>query len=532
MARILGLDLGSYSIKGVVLDGVRAGAHASFAEVRRGEGDRLETLKAALEELKAQLPAADQVIVSLPGPTLATHVVSLPFSDPKRIEATLPFEVEGQLPFDLEDAAFDYQPVGAPGPDGKSELLVGVVRKQELTPLLQVLAETGFDPRVITHPAMAYQNLLAHLPDPEGGPAPEGAGARGPVAVLDLGHERSSLAIGVPGGGVELVRTFAGGGRDLTRVLAQELRTEPLEAAHWKEREGAIGEAAQGPDAERTSGALIRGLAPILRELRPTLKAYTARTHRHVGRIHLCGGTAQLPGLAEHLSRELGIPTETLRLRETAVGFPEGAGLNALQAYALALRGQAAGSRAPRFNLRRGALAFQGHYDYLREKLGRLGVFAATLLVLLIGFGFVRNAVLAQGEERVDDQLCSTTKKVLGTCEKNYDRALNLLRGEKSPAAALPKVSALNLLAELTARIPAEAHAQLDQIQIDLTRISVRGQTENSKQVDQITTALKTFKCFKDVKEGKLERSKDGEHMKFRFDIQVECPGQEAPSQG
>lgn len=523
MARILGLDLGSYSVKGVVLDGSKGGAHATFAEVRRGEGDRLETLKAALLELKEKLPPADQVIVALPGPTLATHVITLPFADPKRIEATLPFEVEGQLPFDLDEASFDYQPIGAPGADGKTELLVGVVRKTELTPLIQALAETGFDPRVITHPAMAYQNVLAHLPLPEG--------TTGPVAVLDVGHERTSLAIGVPGSGVELVRTFSGGGKELTRALAQELRTEPLEAAHWKERQGAIGEAARGPDAERTSGALLRGLQPILRELRPSLKSYTARTHRTVGRIFLCGGTAQLPGLAEQLTRDLGIPTETLRLRESAGAFPEGAGLSAVEAYALALRGQATGSKAPRFNLRRGALAFQGHYDYLREKVGRLAAFAATIVVLLIGFGFVRNTVLAQGEQKVDDQLCATTKKVLGTCEKNYDRALNMLRGEKSPAAALPQVSAVNLLAELTARIPVDAHAQLDQIRIDLGQISVRGQTDNSKQVDKITSALKTYKCFKEVKEGKLERSKDGQHMRFSFDIQVECPGA-APSQG
>jgi len=528
MARILGLDLGSYSIKGVLLDGARTGAHATFAEVRRGEGDRMETLKAALAELKGKLPAADQVIVALPGPTLATHVVTLPFSDPKRIEATLPFEVEGQLPFDLDEAAYDYQPVGAPGPDGKLELLVGVVRKTDLSPLLEALAEAGFDPRVITHPAMAYQNVLAHLPLPE---VAEGA-QHPPVAVLDIGHERTSLAIGVPGLGVELVRTFSGGGKDLTRALAQELRTEPLEAAHWKETEGAVGDATVGPDAARTAGALVRGLQPILRELRPSLKSYTARTRRSVTRIFLCGGTGQLPGLADQIGRDLGIPCETVRLRESAGVFPEGAGLSAVEAYALALRGQAAGSKAPRFNLRRGALAFQGHYDYLREKVGRLAAFAATLLVLLIGFGFVRNAVLSQGEAKVDDQLCSTTKKVLGTCEKNYDRALNMLRGEKSPAAALPQVSALNLLAELTSRIPADAHAELDQITIDLNRISVRGQTVNSTQVDRITTALKTYKCFKDVKEGKLERSKDGQHMSFRFDIQVECPGAPAPTEG
>ena len=60
MARTLGLDLGSYSIKGVLLDGARTGAHATFAEVRRGEGDRMETLKAALT---AKLQAGHVTVV-------------------------------------------------------------------------------------------------------------------------------------------------------------------------------------------------------------------------------------------------------------------------------------------------------------------------------------------------------------------------------------------------------------------------------------------------------------------------------------
>jgi general secretion pathway protein L len=523
MARILGLDLGSHCVKGMVVD-PRPGAQAAFEEVRRGEGDRAETLKAALTELLGRLPPADQVVVSLPGPTLATHLVSLPFSDPKRVEATLPFEVEGQLPFDLDEAAFDYQPIGAPAADGKTDLLVGVVRKTELVSLLATLAEAGVDPRIVTHPAVAYQNLLAHLPVPEG--------FQQPVAILDMGHERTSLAIGTPDGALAFARTFAGGGKELTRALAQEFRTDPHEAAHWKESSGAMGDAAQGPDAERASGAFIRGLQPILRELRPSLKAYGARSHRTVGRIFLCGGSAKLPGLAEQLEKDLGIPVEPLRLKETAGALPEGAGPSAMQCFALALRGKQTGPRAPRFNLRRGELAFKGNYDYLREKVGRLAAFAASILILLIGLGIVRNVVLGRVETRVDDQLCRTTKQALGTCEKNYDKALNMLRGEKSPAAALPQMTAVNLLAELTSRIPEDAHAQLDQVVIDLDRITLRGQSENSKQIDTVFNALKGYPCFKDVKQGKLERSRDGQHMSFRFDIQVACPAQSEETTG
>src|SRR5579872_5328500 len=141
MARILGLDLGSYSLKAIVLDAtMRNAAVRSFASVRRPDtADPADAFKRALTELLAKQPAApDQVVIALPGPTLATHAMTLPFVDAKRLDATLPFEIESQLPFDLAEAVFDYQV--ALQKDKKSDLLVGVVRKQELKALLDSLA--------------------------------------------------------------------------------------------------------------------------------------------------------------------------------------------------------------------------------------------------------------------------------------------------------------------------------------------------------------------------------------------------------
>src|SRR5687768_13156342 len=128
MARILGLDLGSHSVKGVVFESTMRGYQTrAFGTVRRGEGDKAETLRAALTELFQKFPLqAEQVIIALPGPALATHVLSFPFTEPKKIEQALPFEVEAQLPFDLSEVVYDYQV--ATQREAKSELIVGMIR--------------------------------------------------------------------------------------------------------------------------------------------------------------------------------------------------------------------------------------------------------------------------------------------------------------------------------------------------------------------------------------------------------------------
>jgi len=131
--------------------------------------------------------------------------------------------------------------------------------------------------------------------------------------------------------------------------------------------------------------------------------------------------------------------------------------------------------------------------------------------------------LLSQRESAVDDRLCEVTRRVLGSCEKNYDRALNMLRGKESPAAGLPPVSAVNLLAEALQRIPPDVQVTFSQMLVDLDRVNLRGETDSSRSIDRIAAALKTYRCFREVKEGKVERAKDSSRVSFTLDVQVDC---------
>src|SRR5215813_4379411 len=225
MATVLGLDLGSYGIKGVLLDtSLRGYQLRACGQTPRPPGERLESLRQGLAEFFRSHPIrADQVVVALPGSSLVTHILTLPFIEAKKIEAALPFEVESQLPFDLSEAVFDYQVTARR--DKQSDLIVGVARKDELRALLEVLKELNVDPRSVTHPAVEYQNLLLAAPQ-----LFEGADGGASVAVVDIGHERTTVAIGRPGSGLELGRTFTGGGGDITRAI--DRKSTRLNSSH------------------------------------------------------------------------------------------------------------------------------------------------------------------------------------------------------------------------------------------------------------------------------------------------------------
>lgn len=518
MARVLGLDLGSHALKAVIADTTLRGTTVKdYQSVPlTGDGDLLARLGGALATLTAGGPLnADQVVVALPGVALATHAFTLPFSDPKKVEQTMAFELEGQLPYEIDEAVFDYQ--ASPGDAGASNLLVGVARKVDLAPVLEALKAAKLDPRIVTHGGLVYQNVVAQLP----ADLVEGDAA---VAVVDLGHERVSVALGRPQGPIEYARTFTGGGLALTRALAKEFGISPDEAASWKEAHGAVGDEVVGADAERAAAAFVRALAPVVRELRPTFKAYTAHARRPVGLVLLCGGTAKLRGIEGQLARDLGLPVRRLELPAEARHAVQPEQLEAAQAVALALRGSPTGAKVARFNLRRGEFAFKSDFDAMRDKVGQIAAFAAVLLVLLVASGLVRTTVLTRHEKQVDALLCSITQPILGRCEPDYARALNLLQGQESPAAGIPRRSAATLLAELTQRVPASLPVTMDNIVIDLDRISVRCEANNSKNMEELIAALKQYRCFTEVKEGRVEKSKDGSKVTFRLDIQVECP--------
>jgi general secretion pathway protein L len=522
MARVLGLDLGSHTVKAVLLETTLRGFQVksyTTAPVAT-EGERPARLEAALTQLLAQGPlTADSVVVAVPGVSMATHSLALPFSDVKKVEAALAGEVADQLPFELDEAVYDYQATETKVGEVKgAQVLVGVLKKQELAGLLDQLKAAKLDPRIVTHPGLTYQNVLATMPAAEADEA---------VAVLDLGHERCSLAIGKAGGPVDFARTFIGGGLALTKALSTEFQIPLAEAQTWKEAHGAVGGEVVGPDAERAAGAFMRALQPVIRELRASLKSYAAKMRRPVTRLLLCGGTSKLLGLAGQLERDLSIPTSLVSLPPEAQGaLGLNAGAEAVQAWALALRGQATGAKAPRFNLRRNEFAFKSDFDFAKDKVGQLVAFAVVLLILLVASGIARNTILERREKQIDQVLCDTTTRIIGKCERNFDIAINLLEGKESPAAGVPKRSAVSLLAEVSQRIPPDSPVVLDRVTVDLDRIELVCNAPSVKQMEDMITALKSYKCFKEISEGKVEKTKDGSKVSFRLDVKVECPAE------
>jgi general secretion pathway protein L len=529
---ILGLDLGSHSVKGVLVEGtLRGWTVAGIARVpvpASPEGEerplRDRQLAALRELLAARGWQPDAVVAAVPGATAASHVVSLPFTDPRRIEQTIAFEVEGQIPFELAEVAWDWQPMLER--DGKSELYVGVVRKEELAGLLAGLATAAVDPRAVVPAAPAYASLFGHgLLAAE--PAPTEAAPSPVSALLDVGHERTSLCV-VAAGACEAARTFPFGSAQVVRALAKELSLPAPDAAALlqSELEGAAPPAPLAALAAepRAAEALRRALAPLVRELRASLRAWRARgPARPVGALLLAGELGRLPGLPELLAPEVEGPISPLALAGDAMERipPREVPAYAL-ALALALRGQL-GARFTRLNLRRGDLAYTRDFEHLKGQLVRLGVQASLVLLLAVAGAGVQAWALSRQEAALDKALCEAEQKILGKCVDNYEVAVQMLRGHGTPTASIPKVTAVEILAELTEKLPEGVPFRFDRVEITKDKLHVQGTTEAAENVDKVVGALKASRCFADARSGGARRRGAEQKFEFSADATLTC---------
>jgi general secretion pathway protein L len=473
MHRTVGLDWAQDALRVATLQsGFRGFA---IQEVRAAplpaEGTPAERLKSALDQLGLLPPlgAEDTVAVALPGALVASHLMTLPFVDTKRIEQVLPAEVESVIPFDLAEVIWDHAVLGQAG--GKTEVLVGVVKKTVLREYLDALGAAGIEPRVVTFAPLALaalgeKNLL---------------GAEPPTAaLLDAGPNRGDLVL-LEAGRPALARSVASSGE-----------------AAWQ--------AAEGDEAARS-----RLLSAFTRDLKISLRA---RKGAPPQKLLLAGRLALLPGAAERLAADLNLPAEPVSL---PAGTPEAA-----LALGLAVRAQ---TPRGKINFLKDEFAFTKDLSQLRGQIVKLSTAAAILLVLSLGLGMARLSSLHRQAAAYDEAVCNATRRILGTCLTDYRQALGQLSGGKSRAAGVPRVSAADVFAELVAQIPEGSLPLLDDVEVTTSSIRMKGTAQDFGKVDDILNALKKDKCFGDIKQPRTEKQRDGK-VSFSLDFGYACSGE------
>ena len=148
--KIIGLNIEKGRVAAsVIVKGLRqTELKDSFSRTFATDAELVEILKGQAADW-----AGARIISSIPGHQFSQRIAQFPFSDHKRIEKALPFEIEDSVPFPLDEMEIDHLVLDKPekGGDKKKETSVlGILLpKTVLRQHLDLLASAGIDPQVI-----------------------------------------------------------------------------------------------------------------------------------------------------------------------------------------------------------------------------------------------------------------------------------------------------------------------------------------------------------------------------------------------
>ncbi|HYQ81005.1 MAG TPA: fimbrial protein, partial [Anaeromyxobacteraceae bacterium] len=178
---------------------------------------------------------------------------------------------------------------------------------------------------------------------------------------------------------------------------------------------------------------------------------------------------------------------------------------------------------------RRGDLASTRDFEHLRGKVARLAVYAGLVVALALGSAIVKTFALSRQERLLDRSLCEVTQQVTGKCYEDFSVAESVLRGRGTPTAAVPRLSAVNVLAELAARAP-DVPLKLDRIEITREKLHLQGSTDSAENVDKIVEGLHASRCFGDARSGGVRKRGSDARFEFTVDSELTCEGAGAPA--
>jgi Tfp pilus assembly PilM family ATPase len=503
--RILGLDIGSGSVKAVILSrGFRGGYLVlgfRMVDIAAAGG-----LPEALEQLFADNVFRGAVCVTaLHAGSLSFRGIRLPFRDDRKIRQTLAFALEPMIQTPLEEVFIDYTHAGRAG---ESEIFAALAPRTLVRERTELLKSYVRETAVIDISAVS---LTRRLTRDKGGPEN--------VLLLDVGA-RDTTAVFASGGRVLHIRHFSFGGETATRVMAGVLNRDSAKAEEIK----------RGDEIPPTALAAISEVCKrFCIELINTQKSlfWQGAISQSPALVLLTGGGSRTPGFEAILAENYPAPVKRADLlAEGGIGIDETLRKSwepavMDQALALAARPMVKGSG---FNFRQLASEARAGYGEFRDRL-RKGAIAAVVI-----------AILAVAEIGLDDygsrlHLTSLRQDITAEFKKSVPQATRVvdpvaqLRGKITEARKLSagmgdaatEATVLDLLKELSVIAP--ANLLLTSFNLDGDVIGLKGEARNFDAVDAFKKAFANSKYFKTVTIGSTNMLKQGSGVEFDLKV-------------
>ncbi|MBN2372196.1 pilus assembly protein PilM [bacterium] len=419
----------------------------------------------------------DVVYSAIPcGLSMFRHI-HIPFTDMKKLSKVYPFEVEQTLPCSLDEVVMDYHVIKTDRSSG-TDILAAVVPKKILEEHLDILTSAGFEPRAVTLDSVGLFFLNQAFFSGKN---------KGINGVINLDQKKATLLI-----------------MDGERILF----TRQID--------------------RENSGSGINNLCD---QIGLTLASFPTYRDRQFERIVLTGSASHVAGLDVLIRDRLKIKTESLYSFKNLPVKLRGNGLDSgsFLASPLGLCMAKRFKRGRAWNFLKDSYSIRKSFALTRQKALALVIFlgfiiALGILNLAVRFGYYNNRIQILENE---------TQKVLSLAMPDASwgpETLSMLKKAVEHESAIQKrygdffgqdVSSLDILRELSVRIPKEYDILVQEIQFHDGKVMLKGKSETFETLEKVKSSLNNSKIFKNVNIAEANIKGQGNQVNFNIVMEL-----------
>jgi type IV pilus assembly protein PilM len=306
--KVLGLDIGTSTIKLAEVELSRSGATLnSFAMASTPSGSVVagdildlasiaQTVAALAQELRTKRKF---IAVGLWGSSVIVKKISIPRMEEKVVGEQIRWEAEQYIPFDINEVNLAFKILkGLPQSNETMDILIIAARQEQAFKYAEIVEAAGLQCSILDVGGFALANAFEMNYGILKGQA---------IALLNIGASVTNLVI-IESGEILFCRDIPVGGSTYTGEIQKALSVNAEEAESIK-----LG-ACTGQAAPEEVPIVLKATHEIYGdEVRGSFDFFlNTNSNTSIQRCFVTGGGSRVPGLVEHLSQSLKIPTETL----------------------------------------------------------------------------------------------------------------------------------------------------------------------------------------------------------------------------
>jgi len=308
MSDFFGLDIGQNTIKlvsiykgdkGLVL-GNMGEAKSPTIDVKNNEDrdkffDEMEKIiKSMMVDLKIR---QKQVVTNLSEYEVISRLVRLPPLKDSEIMDALRFEAETFVPYPLDEVSLDYEIVEKDDA-GRLTIFAIAAKNDLIQSYIKLFKSLGLELMALESPSVALRRIIKHSI----------LGVER-VIVMDLGEKYSDI-FNLNKGNIYFARSLSLGGESFTRAISLGLNLDMSSAEEYKK--------AYGMKEAELEGKIRASVMPVFNsvaeEVRKAMSLFMEDSGgKPVELLVLSGGGANMPGLAEELTKILGVEVQVIQ---------------------------------------------------------------------------------------------------------------------------------------------------------------------------------------------------------------------------